>query len=133
MQNKKVDFIIKNIEHYFGFLFDRGYKIRHAEYSPQFNGNWVVELESSNCVIYITKDRNDLLLEFSSLRDRNPRNRIVIEKMIYLLSNGQTIIEPFKGNLAWGKKKQFERLSSLLREYIDQITSYFGADNVKSN
>ncbi len=131
MSNRKIDSIVKNINLHFGFIYDRGYKIRLAEYSPQFNGNWVVELESLDCVIFITSDRNRILIEFSSVRNKNPRNRISIERLLYLLSNGQNIVKPFEGNLAWGEKKQFERLSRLLKEHIDQITSYFGDDKMK--
>lgn len=127
--NKKVDHIIKDIEHSFGFLYEKGFKIRSAESSPQFNGNWVVELESLYCLIYITSDRNYIMLEFSSVNNLDIKKRITIEKLIYLLSNGQNIIGAFKGNLAWSKKKQFDRLSDLLKEYIDQITFYYREAN----
>jgi len=128
MENKKAASITKDIEHYFGFLYDKGYKISSAEYSPSPNGSWMVKLESSDFAIDITSDRNFILLELSCQRNANSKNRISIEECIYWMSKGQIVVAPFKGNLAWGKKKQLERLSGLLKEYLDQITFYLNSD-----
>jgi hypothetical protein len=117
--------IAKDIERYFDFLNRRGFRIRSVEYAPQFNGSWVVELESPTCIIFITSDRSHLLLEFSVLNDSNVNNRITLEKIIYEISRGKVIVEPFKGNLAWGKKKQLERLSGLLAKHVDEIMLWF--------
>ncbi len=125
MKNNEVNSIIVDAEKYFGFLFDKGYKIRSAEYSSRLNGNWAVEIESPSCIIYITNDRNFLSLEFTSTKNVDIKSRITLEEIIYFLSKGHCIVAPFKGNLAWGKKKQFERLASLLKEYIDQIALYY--------
>jgi len=121
----KTKLIIKDINKYFGFLYAIGFEIQHAEYSPQFNGNWVVQLKSSVCFIYITSDRNNISMEISALDNGKHKNRISIEKLIYLLSDGSIVVEPFKGNLAWEKRKQLERLSNLLKIYINQILVHF--------
>jgi hypothetical protein len=127
MENKQLDSVQKDIKRYFGFLFDKGYKIRDAVYDSQHFGNWIVALESPNCVIEITNDRNEILLAFAPVKSgRN--NQIGLRPMIYFLSHEQNFIGPYEGNLFWGRKKQFERLASLLKEYIDQITPYFGND-----
>lgn len=128
MKNKKTVSIVKDVERYFSFLYGKGFGIRSTEYSPQYFGNWVVAFESSTCIIFITSDRNHLLLEFSAKKDLNVRNRMTIEKIIYSISKGKIIVEPFRGNLAWGKKKQFERLSNLLVKYIDEIMPCFDND-----
>lgn len=125
MKNKKVDSIVKNVEHYFDFLHAKGYETRTADYSPHPNGSWVVQYESQVCAIYITNDRDYISIEFSPINKPDWKNRINIERIVYMLSEGQRIIKPFKGNLAWEKNKQLERLSKLLEEYIDQITNYF--------
>ena len=125
MIDREKSAILKDMEHYFGYLYERGFKIRAIEYSPQFNANWMAKLESSKYAIYITSDRNHILLECSPLPDNDVRKRISIEKLIYILSEGRDIIAPFKGNLAWGRKKQLERFSKLLNKYIEQITTYF--------
>ena len=129
MNSWKVASINRDIKYYFGFLFERGFKICSTEYSPKYNGNWVVRLESSDCIMYITSDRGNLLLEFSALQDRNTKRRINIENIIFLISEGQTIIRPFQGNTFWGKNKQFERLADLLKKHIDQISSYINENN----
>ena len=54
---------------------------------------------------------------------------ISIEAMIYFLTEGREFIGNFKGNFAWGKRKQFERLVSLLKTYLDQIVPYFISGN----
>jgi hypothetical protein len=36
-------FILKDIKHHFGFLFEKGYKIREAHYSINPNGSWHVD------------------------------------------------------------------------------------------
>lgn len=117
----------KDIRRYFGFLFDKGYKIRDSDYSPQHFGNWRVALESPECVIEIYCDRNELSVAFGP-SDVNRKSRIGLKSMIYFLSQGKDFVDSYEGNLFWGKKKQFEGLANLLKEYIDQITPYFGDD-----
>jgi len=125
MENKKTISIKKDVERYFAFLYSKGFLIRSVEYSPQYFRNWVVTFESPTIVIFITSDRDYLILEFSSQKDLSVKNRITIEEIIYSLSKGKVIVERFQGNPAWGKKKQFERLSKLLEKYIDEIIPCF--------
>jgi hypothetical protein len=129
MDKKKTDSIRKDVERHFGFLSTKGFLIRSVEYAPQFNGNWVIELESPICVIFITSDRSHLLLEFAAKNDSNVMNRITLERIIYEISRGKIIVEPFKGNLAWGKTKQLQRLSSLLAKHIDEIMPCFNNES----
>ena len=125
----KVDSIIKKIEKHFGFLQDNGFIKSNVEYSPQFFGNWVVEFKSQDCFIYITNDRNEIILEIAPAKKPKIDNRVSLEKEIYILSNGEVIIEPFKGNFAWGEQKQLDRLSKLLEEYIIQIREHYKDTN----
>ena len=120
-------FILKDIKRYFGFLFEKGYKIREAHYSTNPNGSWYVSLESQNCIISIVQDRGEISISFSSLFGSiNLEDKFGLGSIIYFLSQGQKRIGNFQGNLAWGKKKQFERLAAFLKTYIDQITPLFG-------
>ena len=82
-------------------------------------------------MLYITNDRDRISADFYPLDNINEKHRISIEKIICILTGGNEIISPFKGNLAWGKRKQLERLSKLLNKYIDQITIYY--DNKSKN
>ena len=119
-------FILKDIKRYFGFLFEKGYKIREVHSSSHPNGSWHVDLESKECVVSIVQDRGEILAYFSpSFGSITSNDKVSIEAMIYFLSEGKDIVETYKGNLAWGKRKQFERLACLLRTYIDQIAPHF--------
>ena len=127
MTDKKINSILKEVKRYFGFLFDASYRVRSAIYHPQAFGNWEIVLETNNSIIEICKDRTEILIYFVPLHgDR--KYRIEFKSMIYFLSQGKQFVGPFEGNLFWGKKKQYEELAALLREYIDQITPYFGND-----
>lgn len=127
MLNKKPTSVIKSINRYFGFLFDAGYQILSVDYHPDAFGNWEVTLGTDQSILQICQDRAAILVYFLPLRG-NKESRIELKAMIYFLSQGKIFIGPFKGNLTWGKKKQFEELAELLRGYLDQITPYFGVD-----
>jgi hypothetical protein len=119
-------FISKNINHYFGFLFEKGYKIRSIEYAPKFNGNWTVELESQNCIIYIVQDRGNIEVSFKhSSSTKSTEDYIDLPQMISLVTQGKIHFSGFENYIYWKKKRQFEKLSDVLREYIDQISHYF--------
>ena len=107
-----------------------GFEITHTEYSPKFFGNWSVELESTNCVIYIVNDRDAILVDFSPVGNKEVNNRFDIGTMIYFLSSGRENIGPYEGNLAWGQKKQFQRMAVLLKKYLDKIVPYFGKNYI---
>jgi hypothetical protein len=122
-------FILKDIKRYFGFLFEKGFRIRDAHYAINPNGSWDVSLESQDCIMSIVQDRSEISIYFSPVfGSDNPADRFGLETMIYFLSQGQNYIGNFEGNLAWGKKKQFKRLADLLKEYIDQIAPCFGSN-----
>ncbi len=55
-------------------------------------------------------------------------NIIGLEPMIFYLSQGKKFIDFPVGRNAWKEKNQFKRISTILEEYIDQITPYFGED-----
>ncbi len=129
MKKTKLDTIKDDIKRYFGFLFDKEYKFRDDHHFLEAPGYWSLELESPDCLIRIRSDRDQLLISFASPIDRS--YQVGLEPMIYFLSGGQNFVGPFERNLAWGKKKQFERLATLLREYIDQITPYLGVNFYK--
>ncbi len=122
-------FILKDVKRHFGFLFEKGYKIREAHYSINPNGSWHVDIESKECVVSIVQDRSEISAYVSpKLGSNTLGNQISLEALIYLQSNGKNIIDSYEGNLAWGKQKQLERLAGLLKRYADQIASYFGSN-----
>jgi hypothetical protein len=126
MNINRTDGLLSDIKHYFGFLLDQDYQIQSVRFLEAF-GDWDVTLESSKSLIEIYTDRSQIMVVF--IPDKADRKLLFsLEAIIYFLSKGQNFIGHFDGNLAWGKKKQFERLSNLLRQYNDQISSFFSQD-----
>jgi hypothetical protein len=126
MRSLILTLILRDIKRFFGFLLERGYRICDAQYFPKINGNWVVTLESPDCKIEISSDRDIIGVVFSPPRKGSEKTHVSLESMIYFLTEGREFAGDFEGNFAWGKRRQLERLASLLRVYIDQITHYFG-------
>jgi len=125
MNDSKKEAIPKEIKRYFGFLYDMGYQVRRVDYYPKSSGSWEVVLKSKECILEICNDRDEILAYFVPLNgDR--RYRIGIKAMIYYLTQEQKFIDFYRGNTFWGKKKQFEELVGLLKEYVNQSAPYFG-------
>lgn len=110
---------------YFGFLIDLGYRVQKIDYHPEVFGNWEVVFDSKDSVLEIDCDRNEIMIYFLPL-NANGRYRFSIKEMIYFVSDRQKLVDAFRGNLFWGKKKQYQMLAELLRTYLHQITPYFG-------
>jgi len=124
-------FILKDINRYFSFLFEEGFKIRSAEYAAKFNGNWTVRFESQNCIINIVQDRGNVEISFTPPSGaKSIKDYVDLVQMIYLVTQGAVYIGGFENSLHWKKKRQFEKLSELLKEYIDQISHYFERKNI---
>ncbi len=125
MKKNKLDPILRDIEHYFGFLFDKGYKIYHVKELPM--GDWEVVLESLDNSIVIYSDHGEINLAFTPI-DSDIKNQVGIRAMIYFLSGEQNFIGRYDKNIASNRQKIFEKLAGLVKEYKDQITPYFGKD-----
>lgn len=117
--------ILRDIEQNFKFLFDMGYKIRDPKKLPM--GDWEVVLESSENSIVFYSDHGEINVAFAPI-DSDVRNQIGIRAMIYFLSNGKNFIGDYEKSIFGNKKKRFEQLAGLLKEYIHQIIPYFGKD-----
>lgn len=126
MLKRRINSILKEVRQYYSFLFQLGYDIQNVGYYPHEFGNWEVRFESNRCILEICKDRTEILIYFLPLNgDRH--YRISLKAMIYYLSQRKIFVGPFKGNLFWGMKRQYEESASLLKIYHDQITPYFGS------
>ncbi|MBI5840800.1 MAG: hypothetical protein HZB19_11925 [Chloroflexi bacterium] len=128
MSNRKLDPILRDIKHYFQFLFDKGYKIHCVKELSM--GDWQVILALDNCGIVIFSDQGEISALFSPV-DSNMKYRVGLEGMIYFLSHEQIFIGKLEKNFFNARRKRFETLASLLEQYIDQITPYFGKDYEK--
>ena len=125
MEDKQAQRVPRDIEHYFGFLYDRGYRLRQVEHAEWLTGNWQVIFESSAMLVFIGNNDGRITLELSANSPRASNRRFPIERLINMLSDEQDIVVPFRNSMVGGKKKQMERLSALLRAHIDHISSYF--------
>jgi len=121
-------FIIKDLKKYFGFLFEKGYALTNMHYSYQSFGNWGVTFESQMCRIELVQDRLELLLSLAP-RKADARDGLSLGAMIYFVTKGKVFIGFFEGNRSWDKRKQFERLAGLLKEYHDKIVPYLDNSN----
>ena len=128
MAKRRESRIIEDIKHHFGFLFERGYQIRDVQYSQE--AFWYMILESPNFFIRIDYDRDYISVLFDPEK-RNGQNQIGLESLVYYLSKGKHFVGYFEGNPAWGRRKQFERLSGLLKEYHDQVATFFISDSYR--
>jgi hypothetical protein len=128
----KLNPVRKDIEHYFSFLFDKGFKFRYTNFAVHVGMiSWEVILESSSCIIYLYEERGEVRLTFAPLSAINSNNgieikdQIGIQTMIYYLSKGENFIDLFDSDFYTDRQKQFMELANLLKEYVDQITPCF--------
>jgi hypothetical protein len=128
IEKYNLHFVIKDVKKHFGFLFDKGYTISKTFYDYQTFGNWMITFESQKCTIKLVQDRLELLLSLAP-RNAEINDGFSLEAMIYFVTKGQKFVGSFNGNLSWGKKKQYERLANLLKEYHDQLIPYLDYDN----
>jgi len=115
--------VLRDIEQNFKFLFDMGYKFRDVKKLPM--GDWEVVLESSDNSIVFYSDHGEINVAFAPI-DADVTNQIGIRAMIYFLSDGKNFIGDYKKSIFGNKKKRFEQLARLLKEYIHRIVPYFG-------
>lgn len=126
MANRKLDSILKDIEQYFKFLLDSGYKIQDVKDFGR-DGEWHVFLVSPNCIIKIGSDQGLVSLFFAPINSDSIReNSFSIESVIYYLSKGETFIDPYKGIWFRSRKNQLKKLSYLLTEHFEEIMPLFG-------
>ena len=125
MRKNKLDSIIKDIEYYFRFLFDKGYKVHHMKELPM--GDWEVVFASLDNSIVIYSDHSEINLAFAPI-DSDVKNQIGIRAMIYFSSHEQNFIGRYDKDILTNQKEMFVKLSSLLKEYMDQIIPYCGKD-----
>jgi hypothetical protein len=117
-----------DIQHYFNFLIEEGYEFSKLEYiKGGYGGGWQVIFKSSSCVIHIVEDQSRVSVLFAPLDEGN-KTLIGLEAMIFYLSQEKIFIGEFDKSAYKSRGGQLEKLASLLKEYINQISPYFGSD-----
>ncbi len=125
MDNRQAQRLPRDIQSCFGFLYDRGYCVRQVEHAEWLTGNWTVIFESRIMLVYVYNNDGRIGVDLSGNNPAVSNRRVPVERLINTLSDGRDLVMPFRGSIGASKKKQLERLSLLLREHIDQLTSYF--------
>jgi hypothetical protein len=127
--------ISKLVERHFQFLFDLGFFFQFVKYYPQHMGNWIVILESTDCLVYFLQDRGYIFLAFGHndnyAHDLNALLKNIqwfgLTALVYYLSKGRNYIGHFEGELR-EEEKQLERLARIAVAYIDEIIPIIGKD-----
>jgi len=119
--------ILKDINQYFGVLYDNNFQIRDVNIKFLESRDWEVTFESPSCLIKIYSDQFEIFIVFAPTNHQMD-NRLGIASIIYYLSKGQKFIGKFNGNYR-NRKEQLEWLATLLKEYITQITPFFEKGN----
>jgi len=127
----KPHLIQRDIEKYFGFLFDKGFRFRHTNFAGRGMLIWDVILESPHCLIRIYQEKSDVFLVFAPLNaiDANneirPSDGVALEPMIYYVTEREKFVGLFDKDTYASRKKLLQKLADLLKEHLDQITPYF--------
>ncbi len=127
MENTELHRVPRDVERCFGFLYDRGFCLRGVEHAEWLTGNWTVIFESRGMLVYVSNNDSRITLELSSNDPSMSNRRFPIERLISILSDGRDITVPVRNSMVGGKRKQMERLASLLQRYFDQLTAYFAS------
>lgn len=124
--------VLRNINTNFGFLFEKGYKVRYKSFKQRRMVFWDVILESSKCLIHFFQDRSEIRLTLAPpqeiiINDKEIviNDQIGIQIIIYYLSNGKEFIGIYEKDFYRDKKKQFRALADLLYKHYDQIITYY--------
>jgi hypothetical protein len=124
---RKVASIRRDIETHFGFMLQRGFVITLADYSPEMMGAWAVDLRSETCTMHVTNDRSFIGVEFSPAAATSNSDRISLDTLLTKVTEGAVVLQPFRGNLAWGQKKQLQRWAKALEANVDAVLQYFAS------
>ena len=125
METKQSERLPRDIERYFGFLYERGFCVRSVEHAEWLTGNWTVIFESPVMLVYVSHNDGRIVLELSGNNPSISNRRLPIERLINILSDGRDITVPVPNSMGVGKRKQMERLAALLQRHYEALTSYF--------
>ncbi len=125
MENQQTQRLPRDIEHYFGFLYDHGFCLRQVEHAEWLTGNWTVIFESRVMLVYVFNNDGRIGLDLSGNNPAVSNRRVPIERLISTLSDGRDLVIPFRESIGASKKKQLERLSRLLLDRFEELMGYF--------
>lgn len=124
---EEIQTIIADIEIYFPFLFEKGFKIVRAEYYEQNFGNWLVVLNSEKSCIRLLQDRSYVSCSIGpSCVVGGGGIDYALDVVIAFLTEGKArsqklgIIKPYQ--------EQFQEIAVNIENYIERINQLFQKD-----
>lgn len=124
-----VSLLSGEIKEHFDFLFDRGFAIRSISPPMQNMGNWIVTLESSQCIFRIISDHGEISLDVGPKSNTGVQKWFSINAVVFYITEGRILLEEFKEQIPQ-KDEQYRRLAKLLRDHLDKIIMLMGKDFV---
>jgi hypothetical protein len=123
-KKKGLERAIFDINRYFGYLFEDGFKTVGTKYEPQHFGNWMIVLHSSKCGIRIHQDRREIFViigpPWASSNLNETDHYYDLRLIVAFLENSELInMDSDLRNI----ESQYEKLAEQLLRYYNQIIS----------
>ena len=124
--------VVRDINKWFKFLFDRGFKIKYTNFKQNRMMFWSVFLESTDCIIHVFQDRNEIFVSYAPLiyliegnGEYRLKDEFAIQIMIFYISHGKVFIGSFEKEVYRRRNAQLKTISKLIETYHDSITPCF--------
>jgi hypothetical protein len=114
---------VNRIKKYLGFLFDQGFEIVYKLFDEQVMGNWIVVLQSKECIIRFIQDRGEIRIEIGppwASTELSPKEHFVyLQTLLGYINNDQSVTRPSFDDLE--PDDQLQKLNTLLVSYLDEL------------
>jgi hypothetical protein len=112
------------VRRHFDFLFKRGFSIVSATTDNECLGNWQIIMMAGECLIKIYCNRGKINLALSTLQLYNEIGLFDLDGLIFYANGGEESFTRLEV-VAMDERQQFDRLTGLLKKYIDDILTLF--------
>jgi hypothetical protein len=117
--------IKQDVKKHFEFLFDSGFHFYSAKYQKEHMRYWEIILRSKGLLVKIYDDRGEIMMSAISARSKDG-SWYGLGTLVYFITKGEYFIGRYEGNLL-DKDSQMQRLSEILRKYVDEIYEVMGS------
>lgn len=131
IQNEKD--AVDHIRNHFEFLFDGGFEIAYKMFDEKVMGNWVVVLQSKECIIRFIQDRSEIRMEIGppwASTEWSPKKHFVYPKtLLEYIKNDQSITIPSFDEINLDPNDQLQKLKTFLASHYDELVSFLNQDD----
>ena len=120
MESKPDLKLLENINHYFDFLFRRGFHLVSMIFIDQEYENWQVTMMTDDCIIKIYRYRGKLDLALSTLQLYKVAGLFALDELIDWVNGNKDLFDPAE-EISVSGTQGFERLAWRLEKHIDNI------------